>query len=311
MFKAYLQPATHRFKHRFLCSSRHAHPAAWKHRVDGFNRARGLKIIDHSLLYEALTHHSYVNDIASKSTQIPFSNRRLEFLGDSVIDVIVSSTLFGRENSTQYKHAIVSNDAFAKVFLELFEDDVRRGLILLDKSGSTNLLHSPQRKQKTVLASVLESLVGAIFVDQGFSKAEQWFLRNVFPALEANGLESTSCSVLDSGLTNLAKLNNLIYGSKLSATVFWVYNSDKVDLDIYQCEVYILLQERAGASCSRHNNFFSFSQFKAYVDFNLSPNDQRNLELLGIGESKVDRQKATSIAAGEALPALQKRISAM
>ena len=75
--------------------------------MDGFNRARGLKIIDHSLLYEALTHHSYVNDIASKSTQIPFSNRRLEFLGDSVIDVIVSSTLFGRENSTQYKHAIV------------------------------------------------------------------------------------------------------------------------------------------------------------------------------------------------------------
>ena len=59
------------------------------------------------------------------------------------------------------------------------------------------------------------------------------------------------------------------------------------------------------------DNFFSFSQFKAYVDFNLSPNDQRNLELLGIGESKVDRQKATSIAAGEALPALQKRISAM
>ena len=92
--------------------------------ADELEKKIGYSFQDKELLYEALTHSSYHNEMKSKGKGVPY-NERLEFLGDSVLSIVVSSYLFERFRSkqegdlTKIRAAVVCEKALAKYAAEI------------------------------------------------------------------------------------------------------------------------------------------------------------------------------------------------
>ena len=121
----------------------------------------GYKFKNKKLLDEAITHKSINSD---------FNNERLEFLGDSVISLVVSEALHFQESSLDegklsiYRSRIVSRSSLSKAGLK----------IKLDKylhAGSA--LKNNQNLTETIIGNTLEALIGAIFLDSDFLKAKE------------------------------------------------------------------------------------------------------------------------------------------
>ena len=121
----------------------------------------GYKFKNKKLLDEAITHKSINSD---------FNNERLEFLGDSVISLVVSEALHFEESSLDegklsiYRSRIVSRSSLSKSGLK----------IKLDKylhAGSA--LKNNQNLTETIIGNTLEALIGAIFLDSDFLKAKE------------------------------------------------------------------------------------------------------------------------------------------
>ena len=121
----------------------------------------GYKFKNKKLLDEAITHKSVNSD---------FNNERLEFLGDSVISLVVSEALHFEESSLDegklsiYRSRIVSRSSLGKAGLK----------IKLDKylhAGSA--LKNNQNLTETIIGNTLEALIGAIFLDSDFLKAKE------------------------------------------------------------------------------------------------------------------------------------------
>ena len=121
----------------------------------------GYKFKNKKLLDEAITHKSVNSD---------FNNERLEFLGDSVISLVVSEALHFEESSLDegklsiYRSRIVSRSSLSKAGLK----------IKLDKylhAGS--VLKNNQNLTETIIGNTLEALIGAIFLDSDFLKAKE------------------------------------------------------------------------------------------------------------------------------------------
>lgn len=129
------------------------------------------KFNDNSLLLQALSHRS---NFVESGEQI-FSNERLEFLGDAVLDLIVTEFLykhFSNESEgslSQKKSILVSRKALGKVSLEL---GLGQFLILNkgeEKTGGRNRLSN--------LANLFEALLGAIYLDSNIEIAAK-FVKN-------------------------------------------------------------------------------------------------------------------------------------
>jgi ribonuclease-3 len=121
----------------------------------------GYKFKNKKLFDEAITHKSINSD---------FNNERLEFLGDSVISLVVSEALYFEEKSLDegklsiYRSRIVSRSSLSKAGLK----------IKLDKylhAGSA--LKNNQNLTETIIGNTLEALIGAIFLDSDFLKAKE------------------------------------------------------------------------------------------------------------------------------------------
>ena len=137
-------------------------------------RRLGLSFRDASLLERALCHRSYSHQEWGERQA---SNERLEFLGDAVIDLVVSDHLcrvfpdFDEGELTQMRAALVNRDGLAAAArridlggdLRLSVDEVRRG-------GS---------RRSSILADGYEALVGAIFVDRGLDAVRRFLGRHL------------------------------------------------------------------------------------------------------------------------------------
>ena len=125
------------------------------------------------LLAEALTHPS----ISLERKNYPFDNQRLEFLGDSVIQVSVTEHLFrmfpdfGEGQLTKLRTRIVSRTALRHRAAKL---DL--GSYIMMGRGEES---SGGRERASTLADVFESLVGAIYLDGGFDAARIFILRQM------------------------------------------------------------------------------------------------------------------------------------
>jgi ribonuclease-3 len=130
-------------------------------------------IFDNKLIIlQALTHRSYLSLSQDNFSE---SNERLEFLGDAVLDLIVTEYLFrnfGSENEgilSQKKSVLVSRKALGKL-----ADEMDLGQYLLidkgeEKTGGRNRLSN--------LANLFEAVLGAIYIDRGFIAAEKFVHR--------------------------------------------------------------------------------------------------------------------------------------
>ena len=122
----------------------------------------GYHFRDLSHLERALTHSSYTNEQRSKGiTVIP--NERLEFLGDAVIEIVISEYLYDnyrkyREGAlTKMRQQLVCEKTLAKIAAEL------------DLGDYINLGHGEEltncRQRPKILADTLEAVVAAIYLD--------------------------------------------------------------------------------------------------------------------------------------------------
>ncbi len=130
----------------------------------------GHKFRNPLLLAEALTHSSL--RFETKGHQ--FDNQRLEFLGDAVLELIITDYLFQRFGTanegqlTKLRARIVSQDG-----LKSIADRINLGpYILMGKGEEAN----GGRTRASIIADGFESLVGAIYLDAGFESAKNFVL---------------------------------------------------------------------------------------------------------------------------------------
>lgn len=128
---------------------------------------------DPSLLQRAVTHRSFSAD----------HNERLEFLGDSVLNLAVSSLLYERLGSlpegdlSRVRANLVKQDTLHQLALRLQVADVLRLGEGESKSGG--------KARPSILADALEALIGAVYLDAGYAPAEK-LVRQLFAGVEIN-----------------------------------------------------------------------------------------------------------------------------
>ncbi len=141
--------------------------------------ALGYSFQKRALLIKAMTHRSYANEYHSEG--LP-DNERLEFLGDAVLDLVVSQYLMEampsvREGElTRIRAEVVSLPSLARLAWSL---DIGSDLLLgkgEERSGGRN--------KSSLLADTLEALFGAIFTDGGFEAAQKVILPLFVPLLQ-------------------------------------------------------------------------------------------------------------------------------
>ncbi len=138
----------------------------------------GLEFSDLALLESALVHSSYLHEQPS----VGGSNERLEFLGDSVISLIVSEALWERypdedEGSlTTRRAAVVSARGLSRRAERLGLGDYLQLGLGADAGG--------ERTRKSVLAATFEAVTGAIYLEFGLDRTRRWFLEVAGPELD-------------------------------------------------------------------------------------------------------------------------------
>jgi ribonuclease-3 len=141
---------------------------------DRAEKILGVQFNNPQLLQESLTHAS----IANHRLQ---SNERMEFLGDAVLDLIICEALylkfpqFLEGDLTKIKSAVVSRRTCAEVAMETGLAD----LLIIGKGISSRESMPP-----SLAAAVYESIVAAIYLDQGFDAVKSYILRTMAPKIE-------------------------------------------------------------------------------------------------------------------------------
>jgi ribonuclease-3 len=124
------------------------------------------RFVDSTLLIEALTHKSYSNEQSGN----PLScNERLEFLGDAVLDLVVSRYMFQRFPSAQEGELTrIRAEVVSEKGLSIVARTLQLGRYLRLGRGEER---SGGRDKDSLAANALEALLGAVFCDGGFESA--------------------------------------------------------------------------------------------------------------------------------------------
>ncbi|HAU39800.1 MAG: ribonuclease III, ribonuclease III [Candidatus Peregrinibacteria bacterium GW2011_GWF2_43_17] len=150
-----------------------------------FEKLISVKFKNKNLLDQAFVHKSYVNE-ASKNKE---HNERLEFLGDAVLELVVTEFLFANYNRpegelTNFRSALVRGANLAEIARKL-----NLGQYLYLGKGEEK---SGGRQKGYILANSVEALIGAIFLDQGYKKCHEFitkFIVSYLGEILAKGLD--------------------------------------------------------------------------------------------------------------------------
>ncbi|MEI3597089.1 MULTISPECIES: ribonuclease III [unclassified Oceanobacillus] len=132
-----------------------------------------------SLLHQAFTHSSYVNE----HRQEEFSdNERLEFLGDAVLELGVSQYLYSTyQQMPEGELSKLRASIVCEPSLENFARDLQFGEYLLLGRGEEQ---TGGRDRPAILADVFEAFLGALYLDQGYEKVLEFLGEHVFPKIK-------------------------------------------------------------------------------------------------------------------------------
>jgi len=139
----------------------------------------GISFHQESLLEQAFVHLSYLNENPSFARP---SNERLEFLGDAILNFIVTEKLYEEfpklleGELTEIRASLVCRDTLAELASSLKLGD----WLLLGRGEEA----SGGRAKANNLANAMEALIGALYLDQGLAKARRFILRQLKPELE-------------------------------------------------------------------------------------------------------------------------------
>jgi ribonuclease III len=146
--------------------------------VEELEKKIGIKFKKIDLLRTAVTHRSYLNENRSYSLD---HNERLEFLGDAVLELVVTEYLYNtfpnpEGELTNWRASLVNKDMLAKVSRGLEVEN-----FLMMSRGETK---DTGRAREYLLANALEAIIGSIYIDQGYDPAKKFILDNIVINLE-------------------------------------------------------------------------------------------------------------------------------
>lgn len=149
--------------------------------LENLAKKLNIKFNDISLLQQACTHRSYLNENRSYKLE---HNERLEFLGDAVLELAVTEYLYQNFSNpegelTNWRASLVNGEMLAKISKELGVEEY-----LLMSRGEAK---DTGRARQYILANAFEALVGAIYLDQkekGYEEAKKFILQNVVSRLD-------------------------------------------------------------------------------------------------------------------------------
>ncbi len=144
------------------------------HDTSGIEQTIGVSFHRKDILIEALTHRSYLNE--NPSWELPH-NERLEFLGDAVLELVVTENLYAtyplldEGKLTNVRAALVNYVSLSKVARAIKLEDA-----LLMSRGEAK---DTGRARDVILANACEALLGALYLDHGYEAAATFIKKHI------------------------------------------------------------------------------------------------------------------------------------
>lgn len=141
--------------------------------MEKFIKKLNIPYKDINIYKRALTHSSYANEHNTRSYE------RLEFLGDAVIELLMSKHLFNEKNLTEGEMTVKRAQAVREEALAIYGKAVK-----IDKY--LRLGHGEESKgpNDAIIADAVEALFAAVFLDLGLDEAKKLFRRIIYPNLK-------------------------------------------------------------------------------------------------------------------------------
>ena len=147
-------------------------------KLNDLKKKLNLSFNQKGLIDHAFIHRSYLNEVKTNLS----SNERLEFLGDAVLEFLISSFLYQnfpkkREGElTNLRAAIVCTKTLSEVAKQLGLGELLKLSKGEEKEGG--------RENPSILADTFEALLGAIYLDGGISQAKSFLEKALFPHIQ-------------------------------------------------------------------------------------------------------------------------------
>ncbi|MCA9352314.1 ribonuclease III [Patescibacteria group bacterium] len=143
-----------------------------------FEHTLGISFHDKDLLKQAFIHRSYINEY--KGTELEH-NERLEFLGDAVLELVVTDFLFNRYADaegrlTAYRSALVRTESISAAARGMGMND----LLMLSKGEAKD----EGKARDYILANTFEAFIGAVYLDQGYDVAKTVIEHHLCPNID-------------------------------------------------------------------------------------------------------------------------------
>ena len=138
----------------------------------------GLEFTNIELLVTAFTHRSYMNEHKKSARE---HNERLEFLGDAVLELVVTDFLYANYDEpegilTNWRSALVRTESIGEAGQRLGYEPLMR--------LSRGERHGSDRARQQILANAFEALIGAIYLDKGYDEAQRFITANILTKLD-------------------------------------------------------------------------------------------------------------------------------
>jgi len=145
--------------------------------LDILEKKIGVNFDNKDLLQHALVHSSYINENPGFRLS---DNERLEFLGDAVLEMVVTEYLYQdypnpEGELTSWRSALVNTKMLSKVADKLGINDH----LLLSRGEAKDT----GRARQCILANAMEAIIGAVFLDQGYQKTAEFIEREILKEL--------------------------------------------------------------------------------------------------------------------------------
>ena len=146
--------------------------------MEKIEKTIGVTFKDKDLITRAFTHRSFLNENHAADRH----NERLEYLGDAVLEFLISKYLFTKYpdraegDLTSFRSAVVKTNTLAEVSRGLNFGEFLRMSHGEEKTGG--------REKDYLLANTFEAVLGAIYLDQGMRKADAFLRKTLYPRVQ-------------------------------------------------------------------------------------------------------------------------------
>lgn len=149
-------------------------------KIDRFEAVIGYHFSDPALLVQALTHSSYGKEHIEKSVGLK-DYERLEFLGDAVLELVTSNYLYQKYDWQEGQLTKTRAKIVCEASLSYIARKNGFGPFLIMGKGEEK---TGGRERDSILCDVVESVIGAVYLDSGYDQAEQLIHRLVLDHLD-------------------------------------------------------------------------------------------------------------------------------